>query len=259
MSPGRSALTLPASCGDLASLSTVEPSRARKTLAVMHVAEFDYEGDPLRAIMIDSEPWFMAYDITAIIRWNLMLAIYSVDVEDTVKIPMRYLRAGKAALRPNGRDDAVWFLSEYGLHDAVLHHHGRGEVGKRFRRWVMDCVTPTLREAAPPSIQRTDLPYQAHRVKVSKEPTPSAQQRRMERTPQALYRLYNAAGELLYVGITWNVANRMNTHRGLQPWWPEVADVQLETHPNRAAVLAAERVAIERERPRYNITRAETG
>lgn len=72
--------------------------------------------------------------------------------------------------------------------------------------------------------------------------------------PQALYRFFNADGELLYVGISLNPGHRWGQHRADKPWWIEVATITVEAHRGRAEVLEAEREAIKRERPRYNLT-----
>lgn len=69
----------------------------------------------------------------------------------------------------------------------------------------------------------------------------------------ALYRFYDVAGDLLYVGITVDPGRRLERHRGDKPWWHEVARVELEQHPTRASVLTAERAAIANEKPRHNI------
>lgn len=73
-----------------------------------------------------------------------------------------------------------------------------------------------------------------------------------ERT-HALYRMYDQAGQLLYVGITLDVATRFANHRGDKPWWTSVATIKLEHFADRASVLAAERRAIQQERPAYNV------
>lgn len=70
----------------------------------------------------------------------------------------------------------------------------------------------------------------------------------------ALYRFFDASGDLLYIGITLNPAGRWKQHREDKPWWEEVADITIETYPDRPSVLEAERKAIITERPRYNKT-----
>lgn len=70
----------------------------------------------------------------------------------------------------------------------------------------------------------------------------------------ALYRFFDASGDLLYIGITLNPAGRWKQHREEKPWWEEVTDITIETYPDRPSVLEAERKAIIAEHPRYNKT-----
>src|SRR5687767_14669939 len=72
--------------------------------------------------------------------------------------------------------------------------------------------------------------------------------------PQSLYRFYDAAGRLLYIGITVDVTIRWSSHTRGKPWWKDVVRATVEHHPNRAAVLAAEEAAIKAEKPLYNVT-----
>ncbi len=69
----------------------------------------------------------------------------------------------------------------------------------------------------------------------------------------ALYRLFDAEGVLLYIGIARNPDERMKYHIAFKRWWSEVARTDLEWFGDRAAALAAEAVAIREECPRYNI------
>lgn len=69
-----------------------------------------------------------------------------------------------------------------------------------------------------------------------------------------VYRLYDAEGELLYVGMSMNLAGRLSKHH-MRSWWPEVAETVVEWFPGREAAKAAERSAIHHENPRYNLVR----
>lgn len=75
-------------------------------------------------------------------------------------------------------------------------------------------------------------------------------------TTHALYRFFDQTGALLYVGITNNPGRRWSQHQGDKPWWHDVARIEMEPHPDRPTVLAAERAAIAAERPRYNVVHA---
>ncbi|MFI5831065.1 helix-turn-helix domain-containing protein [Streptomyces sp. NPDC051578] len=67
-----------------------------------------------------------------------------------------------------------------------------------------------------------------------------------------LYRLFAEDGRLLYIGISHSARFRLMQHVR-KPWWPDVARKEMERHPNRATALRAERVAIQKERPIWNV------
>ncbi|MET9676446.1 GIY-YIG nuclease family protein [Streptomyces sp. NPDC006482] len=70
--------------------------------------------------------------------------------------------------------------------------------------------------------------------------------------PAAVYRLYDADGALLYIGMTRNEASRWKDHRKEMLWWPEVTDKHLTWYDTRWQAWDAERLAIRTEGPRYN-------
>lgn len=67
-----------------------------------------------------------------------------------------------------------------------------------------------------------------------------------------LYRYFDGANRLLYVGITKNQFERQGSHSRVQPWWPEVAFAKFEHFDSRELALLYEFEAIGREFPRYN-------
>lgn len=75
-----------------------------------------------------------------------------------------------------------------------------------------------------------------------------------ERT--ALYRLYDAEGRLLYVGISWQPDERLQDHRlGAHKEWTQlVARRTLAWFDTRIEAAAEEITAIKREKPLYNGT-----
>jgi predicted GIY-YIG superfamily endonuclease len=70
--------------------------------------------------------------------------------------------------------------------------------------------------------------------------------------PTALYRLKDAAGRLLYVGITTDPEARFKRHEGTAPWWPLVAERTVDWHATRPIAEKAEATAIKGEAPLYN-------
>lgn len=76
--------------------------------------------------------------------------------------------------------------------------------------------------------------------------------RQLDDRPTALYRLTDADGRLLYVGITTDPETRYKKHEGTAPWWPLVVGRSVEWHPTRPAAEHAETTAIKEEAPAYN-------
>ncbi|WP_132120963.1 GIY-YIG nuclease family protein [Actinocrispum wychmicini] len=74
-------------------------------------------------------------------------------------------------------------------------------------------------------------------------------------TTQALYRMFDRDGRLLYVGITLDVSQRFKEHRAGKSWWTEASTITLERHGTRQDVEAAEAAAIVNEQPLYNVQR----
>lgn len=68
----------------------------------------------------------------------------------------------------------------------------------------------------------------------------------------ALYRHFDAAGVLLYVGISVNPFARTSEHVCAAPWARQVVSITVEWHLSRRAALAAELAAIRSERPQFN-------
>lgn len=71
--------------------------------------------------------------------------------------------------------------------------------------------------------------------------------------PTTVYRILDEDGDLLYVGIASNVGHRMDQHSEDKPWWHDSAVIILEHFPTRLSALEAERVAVMKEVPVYNV------
>ena len=70
--------------------------------------------------------------------------------------------------------------------------------------------------------------------------------------PHFLYRQFDAAGRLLYVGITSLPEDRERNHKARSPWGAEIATTTRQEFPNRRAALVAEGLAIFAENPAHN-------
>jgi predicted GIY-YIG superfamily endonuclease len=71
--------------------------------------------------------------------------------------------------------------------------------------------------------------------------------------PTTLYRFFDSAGRLLYIGVTSVGPSRWSEHEHHRKWWALVARVEAEHFPDRASALAAEKAAIKAEQPPWNI------
>ncbi|MGW2813319.1 GIY-YIG nuclease family protein [Streptomyces sp. NPDC001415] len=68
----------------------------------------------------------------------------------------------------------------------------------------------------------------------------------------ALYRLYDSADRMLYVGVTKDPPARFAAHRRGKPWWPNVARREVTWWPTRHKACEAESAAIWNEAPLHN-------
>lgn len=67
-----------------------------------------------------------------------------------------------------------------------------------------------------------------------------------------VYRLWGEEGDLLYVGVTAHLRERMWSHQAHKPWWDEVAAITVERHESRQDAERAEAKAILEEVPGKN-------
>lgn len=73
-------------------------------------------------------------------------------------------------------------------------------------------------------------------------------------TPKTtLYRYFDGAGQLLYVGITGDNTKRQSQHRRNSFWFGEIESATFEHFETRSEALEAETEAIRREKPLHNV------
>lgn len=66
-----------------------------------------------------------------------------------------------------------------------------------------------------------------------------------------VYRFYDAQGDVLYVGCTSHLPNRIDSHRSDKTWWTDVARIECEHFPDRARAFAREYGLILELKPRH--------
>ncbi len=97
-----------------------------------------------------------------------------------------------------------------------------------------------------------DFDWSVYRSEVDAETQTLHEADKQDERPCQLYRHYNAAGELLYVGISLNVLTRTSSHR-YREWFSELARIEVEHYPTRGDAMEAELKAIREESPLFNI------
>lgn len=70
----------------------------------------------------------------------------------------------------------------------------------------------------------------------------------------ALYRHRDQAGQLLYVGISLSAVSRTAQHSSRAPWFKQITRIDIEWFGSRSSAAAAEKRAIQTEKPLYNVT-----
>ena len=75
----------------------------------------------------------------------------------------------------------------------------------------------------------------------------------MEKTTNYLYRHFDGEGRLLYVGISLSAVTRLAQHKLSSKWFDDIATVTIEKYEDREQAQTAEREAIRKEKPVYNI------
>lgn len=74
--------------------------------------------------------------------------------------------------------------------------------------------------------------------------------------PTSLYRLFDETVQLLYVGVSVRVEQRLHEHSRDKWWWPEVEHQVITRCATRREALELEAEAIRLERPKYNVVHA---
>lgn len=68
-----------------------------------------------------------------------------------------------------------------------------------------------------------------------------------------LYRHFSRTGKLLYVGISYSAFVRLSQHSDNSHWFDKIKIVKIQKFNSREEALIAEKIAIEKEKPLYNI------
>lgn len=97
---------------------------------------FEYQDRPLRTVLVDGKPWFVASDACSLLGFRM------------ASDALRWLEndeKGYAVVRTPGGDQRLSTVDESGLYALIFR--SKNESAKKFRRWVTDEVLPAIRES----------------------------------------------------------------------------------------------------------------
>jgi len=98
-------------------------------------AEFKFEESPVRVVMKDGEPWFVAKDLCEILdHSNHRMAVSALDDDE---------KGVSIADTPGGPQETLT-VNESGLYSLIFT--SRKPEAKRFRKWVTGTVLPEIRK-----------------------------------------------------------------------------------------------------------------
>lgn len=94
---------------------------------------FNYEGEPVRTLTIDGDPWFVARDICGVL---------GIDNSQTRRLDDE--EKGLHSIQTPGGQQQMVTVNEFGLYSLVLG--SRKKSAAPFKRWVTREVLPTIRK-----------------------------------------------------------------------------------------------------------------
>lgn len=96
---------------------------------------FDFEGDEIRTITIDGQPWWVAADVCRVLKHtNNRVAMQRLDDDER----------GSTKVYTLGGMQTMQIVNESGLYSLILRSNLKE--AKKFRRWITHVVLPEIRK-----------------------------------------------------------------------------------------------------------------
>ena len=109
------------------------------------LALFEFEGQQLRVITIEGEPWFVAGEVCRFLALgNPTMAVDRLDADERAL----------SSIEGTNNGNPVNIVSEPGLYKLIMA--SRKEEAKAFQRWVTHEVIPTIRKTGSYSLTPKD-------------------------------------------------------------------------------------------------------
>ncbi|ULH16011.1 Bro-N domain-containing protein [Deinococcus sp. KNUC1210] len=113
----------------------------------MQLQTFNFEASPVRMVLVDGEPWFVAADVAEILSLGNVRSSLALLDED---------ERGVHTVDTFGGPQLLSILNESGLFNLVLR--SRRDEAKPFRKWVTGEVLPTIRKTGSYGLSTPALP-----------------------------------------------------------------------------------------------------
>ncbi len=149
---------------------------------------FDFEGKPVRVVLKDGEPWFVAPDACRVLEMADVTSALRVLDED---------EKGPLTVRTPGGEQTANGISEPGLYKLMMR--SRKPAAKRFDRWVRHEVLPTIRKTGGYNVAPMTREEQIAHALIASQQIVQEQRAKIERLePKALAhdRIADADGTL---------------------------------------------------------------
>lgn len=143
---------------------------------------FDFEGNEVRTVLIDDEPYFVGKDVAEVLGYSNVRDALSKHVDEEDK--------GVAFCDTLGGQQKMTTINESGLYSLIIS--SKLPTAKKFKRWVTSEVLPTIRKqgmyATEELLNNPDLLIQvATKLKEERTGRLLAEQQVQELKPKATY------------------------------------------------------------------------
>ncbi len=122
---------------------------------MMNLTTFDFNDAPIRTLLRDEQPWFVAADVCRVLEiTNSRDAISELDEDEREIATAESLRSNVATTDVRIPNRGMQIISESGLYSLVFK--SRKPEAKVFRKWVTSEVLPALRETGKYVLPQND-------------------------------------------------------------------------------------------------------
>lgn|GEM_PF-1534793 len=117
---------------------------SKNSTAAAKIIPFDFGKKPVRAMLIDDQPWFVANDVAAVLEYSEASAMTRHLDDDERGLSIVQTPSSNQHGEFGTVDQQMLVINESGLYSAILR--SRKAEAKRFKKWVTAEVLPAIRK-----------------------------------------------------------------------------------------------------------------